>query len=139
MKRITAVTLFAFASILGAGTALAQHRAVQATVPFDFTVGGKLLPSGTYTIAQVSSNIIEIRNQEKHAAVFSPTAADSNESRNGGKLVFNRYGGQYFLREILCESASMNMRLPATKGEKRASMEEAQVRNGAGQTLVAAK
>ena len=46
MKRITAIALFAAASALGAGHALAQDHAVQATMPFDFTVGNKLLPQG---------------------------------------------------------------------------------------------
>jgi hypothetical protein len=44
LKQITAVALLSIASFVTAGKALAQDRAVQATVPFDFTVGDKLLP-----------------------------------------------------------------------------------------------
>ena len=39
MKQITAVALLSIGSFVTAGRALAQDRAVQATVPFDFTVG----------------------------------------------------------------------------------------------------
>ncbi|MGC2163103.1 MAG: hypothetical protein WA634_14415 [Silvibacterium sp.] len=58
MKRSTVSAVFAFASILGAGTAFAQDRAMHATAPFDFAVGSKLLPSGTCTITAVSGNVI---------------------------------------------------------------------------------
>ena len=44
MKRITAIALFTIAGFVTAGSALAQNRAVRADVPFDFTVGDKLLP-----------------------------------------------------------------------------------------------
>ena len=71
MKWITAVALLTIASIVSAGRALAQDRAVQATVPFDFTVGDKLLPSGTYTITSVSSGVILIQNYDKHVTALS--------------------------------------------------------------------
>ena len=55
MKRITAIALLAIANFAVAGTSFAQSRTVQAKVPFDFTVGNKLLPSGTYTIKEQST------------------------------------------------------------------------------------
>ena len=64
MKRITAIALLTIASFVTAGSALAADRGVEATVPFDFTVGNHLLPAGTYTIASPSSNVLEIRNAE---------------------------------------------------------------------------
>ena len=139
MKRLTAIAVFALASILGAGSAMAQSHQVRATMPFDFTVGNKLLPAGTYTITQVADNTIEIQNREEHVAMLALALADSNQSANGGKLVFDRYAGQYFLREILCDSASINVNLPPTKWEKRARMEEAQLHIDGEQVLVAAK
>lgn len=138
MKRITGIALLTLASILSAGTALAQSYEVRATVPFDFTVGNKLLPAGNYTITSVSDNTIEIRNREEHVAVQALALADSNQSKTG-KLVFDKYAGQYFLREILCDTASMNVNLPPTKWEKRARMEEASIPKDGGQVLVAAK
>ena len=55
MKRITAIALFAIASFAVADKSFAQGPTVQATVPFDFTVGNKLLPAGTYTIKRNQS------------------------------------------------------------------------------------
>ena len=53
MKRNFAIALLAVSTLAAAGKAVAQDLAVQATVPFEFTVGGKLLPADTYTITFV--------------------------------------------------------------------------------------
>src|SRR5450432_3011957 len=116
MKRNTAIALFAIASFAVAGKSFAQDHAVQATVPFDFTVGAKLLPSGTYTISADSTNVIVIRNRYKPIATLSLVRPDdSKQTGNGGKLVFHKYGDQYFLSEILCDAAEMNMKVPPSK------------------------
>ena len=65
MKRITAIALLAIANFAVAGTSFAQSKAVQAKVPFDFTVGNKVLPSGMYTIEEESPWSIVIKNHDK--------------------------------------------------------------------------
>ena len=138
MKRITAIVLSTLAGFVTAGTALAQDRAVQATVPFDFTVADKLLPSGTYTITPEASGVIMIENSDKHVADLGQTSYDSHESRKGGQLVFDRYGNQYFLSEILCQTAAMNVNVAPSKQEKRARSQQATLHN-ASQVYVATK
>ena len=137
MKRITAIALFTIASFVTAGIALAQDRAVQATVPFDFTVGNKLLPSGTYTITSPSSHIVEVKNFDRHIALLVIVNPNDNHSGNG-RLVFDKYGDQYFLHKILCQSAAINMDLPASKAEKRVRAQEAML-NSSNQVLVATR
>jgi hypothetical protein len=138
MKHITAIALFAIASFAMADKSFAQDHAVRATVPFDFTVGTKLLPSGTYTIKSESPQVIVIENHDKPIAALSLVLPDSKKSRNGGKLVFNKYGDQYFLSEILCDSAEMNMAIPPSKLEKRTQLQNARL-NTSTQTFVAAR
>ena len=140
MKRITAIALLAIANFAMAGTSFAQSNGVRATVPFDFTVGNKLFPSGTYTIKRESmtANVISIRNHDKPIAVLSLVHRDSNKSPNGGQLLFHKYGGQYFLSEILCEQADMNVEIPASKSEKRAQLQQATLEPSS-QTAVAAQ
>lgn len=128
MKRITSIALFALVSFVTIGFASAQERAVKANVPFDFTVGNKLVPAGTYTISAESYGVIEIQNRDAHVALMSTTTPDGRQSKNG-VLVFTKYGDQYFLSEILCSEANMNMAVPPSKTEKRARQQEASIPN----------
>ncbi len=138
MKRITAIALFAMANFVMAGASFAQSNGVRATVPFDFTVGSKLLPSGTYTITQGETSVITIRSHDKPIAILSLVDPDDHKSPNHGKLVFNKYGSQYFLSEILCDQSDMHVAVPASKTEKRVRLEQARL-NSNSQTLVATR
>jgi hypothetical protein len=123
MKSITAIALFAVAGSLGSASAFAQTHAVRATMPFAFTVGNKLLPAGTYTITPVSDDIVEIQNSVTHTAVLSEAIPESNAVKSGS-LVFDKYAGQYFLREIAGGVSALNVDLPLTKSEQKARMQE---------------
>jgi hypothetical protein len=139
MIRTTAIALIAMANFALAGTSFAQSNGVRATVPFDFTVGNKLLPSGTYTIKEaMNTHMIVITSHDKPIAALSLVNQDGNKSPNGGKLLFHRYGGQYFLSEILCDRADLNVEIPRSKTEKRAQLQQATLKPS-GQTVVAAQ
>ncbi|MBV8675265.1 MAG: hypothetical protein JOZ33_17710 [Acidobacteriaceae bacterium] len=128
MKRITAIAFFALATLV-AGSAMAQDHAVKAAVPFDFTVGNAHVPAGTYTIWSTgSANTIELRNDSGTITIFgSVYAADKTSQR--GKLVFDKYGDRYFLRDILCSSVAMNLELPVSKAEKNVQRQQASLQS----------
>ena len=136
MKRITAIALFAIANFALAGASFAQTDSVKANIPFDFTVSNHVLPAGTYTIKKDSEQTVQIRNHDKPVAALAVVRQDNKTSSNGGKLVFHKYGDQYFLSEILCDSANMNLALPTSKTEKTVRLQEASIHT-AGETLVA--
>ena len=138
MKRITAIALLAIANFAVAGTSFAQSKAVQAKVPFDFTVGNKVLPSGMYTIEEVSPWSIVIKNHDNAVERVSVVDQDGKKSANGGKLIFHKYGGQYFLSEVLSDRANMNVRVPVSKTEKRVKLQEAMIAPSS-DTFIAAK
>jgi hypothetical protein len=138
MKRITATALFTLAALVTAGGVMAQGRAVRATVPFDFTVGDKLLPAGNYEISKPSAGIIELQSRDNHVTMLAAANYDSHESRNGSKLVFDKYGDQYFLSEILCQPSAINVRVPLSKAEQHARMQQAMLQTS-NQIYVAAK
>jgi hypothetical protein len=137
MKRITAIALLAIANFALAGTSYAQSTGVRAEVPFSFAVGDKVLPAGNYTIKSESPHVIVIKNHDHPAeAALSLVNQASNGSPNGGKLLFQKYGSQYFLSEILCNSADMNLSIPPSKREKRAQRQQATLERSS-TTLVA--
>lgn len=118
------ITVFAFAvcllsSFAIAGTASAQDHAARATVPFNFNVGDKWVPAGTYIITEddLHPEEIVIRSEDSKVALVS--LARSDDGRPGpGKLVFMKYGDQYFLHEVLCSVCGMNVAFPDSKHEK---------------------
>lgn len=124
MKRITALALFSAAATLAAGNLFAQAYAVQATMPFNFIVGDKMLPSGTYTVIPVTDDVIAIQNSDKKVAVLSEASSDSRQLSNGAALIFDKYGDQYFLHQVLGGPAAVNAFLPATKSEQKARHQE---------------
>jgi hypothetical protein len=129
MKRITAITLFSVATFITLGSAFAQAQTVEAKIPFDFIVRNHVLPSGTYRIRTIGTNVVLIGTRDNPAMEMSTTYASWSDSKTDGKLVFSKYGDQYFLREILCESARISSALPHSKLEKPAQIREARLRN----------
>jgi hypothetical protein len=127
MKRITAIALLAIANFVMAGNSFAQSKGVKADVPFDFTVGNNLLPAGTYTMRTESSGLIVIKNHDKPITVLTLVNQDGTRSPNGGKLMFHKIGDQYFLTEILCDWADMNVALPRSNREVKAQLQQAMV------------
>ena len=102
MKRLIAIALLIFASLLNAGVAMAADRGAQANVPFAFNVGDTVFPAGDYTISQAGwrpSGVIEIRSTDAKHATLTTAFGDAAKPVNGGELVFNRYGDRYFLTE----------------------------------------
>jgi hypothetical protein len=128
MKRIAAIALFIAASFLTAGSAMAQDHTVMATIPFNFTVDGSLLPAGHYTLgsAATSPRILRITDWDKHVRILTVTMPNASEQRQSNVLVFHKIGNQYFLSEIRSEASSMDVRLTTSKLEKKARTETQQ-------------
>jgi len=129
MKRNFAIALIALSTLAGVGKAVAQEHAVKATVPFNFTVGGKVLPADTYTVSSPSEGLVVIRSNDGHYISMATSSFDDREVK-GGKLIFSKYGDQYFLHEVLCPTVGLHSRIPTSKQEKRIQTQEAMVGGG---------
>lgn len=107
LKAVVMLTLIlTLAFVTAVASANAQtHPQVQASVPFEFTVGDRTLPAGRYTIEPAISSTpatgIAIDNQSGSRVAMrltNSTEATTDESR--ARLVFHRYGERYFLAEV---------------------------------------
>jgi len=101
MKNSFAIALLTAASLMAPTGASAQDKQ-QATIPFDFTVGQRLLPAGTYVIDHVGPGVIAVRGWKGKELVSALTLIKSTSEvrNNSDKLIFHKYGDQYFLSEI---------------------------------------
>jgi hypothetical protein len=125
MKHITAIALFIAATFITAGKAIAQDYAVQATIPFNFTVNGSQLPAGNYTLGSdiTSPGVLKIKDRTQRVHVMVLTMPGATEKRKANQLVFHKYGNQYFLSEIRSEESAINVQLATSKQEKKARTE----------------
>jgi hypothetical protein len=137
MKKLIVFALAALAGICSASFASAQTRLVQGQIPFDFTVGSAQLPAGEYRISYDISGLVTFRNLEKGKSVAMLVGADQDAKDNKCKLIFARYGDQYFLKQSACRPANVNFFVP-TSGNERLAQEQASNGNGE-QTVVAMK
>jgi hypothetical protein len=84
-----------------------QSDMLVANIPFDFSVGKASLPHGEYNVKPMNQGSIVIRSKDGRKGVVAMTiATDSPKSLAVGKLVFNRYGDQYFLFKVLGPGSS---------------------------------
>jgi hypothetical protein len=142
MNRISAMALFAIASLTTCTGAIAQDHVIKANIPFDFAVGDTSLPAGEYTVSTPFRGVLELRSADHSKIVTIMSTESYDESRIGSKLVFDRYGNQYFLHEVLCPTvASLNLDVPKGKSEKSARSRalEANLQNSENVVLVAAR
>ena len=78
---------------------------VRVNIPFDFSIGETKLPSGKYSVGRARQNSDDVvisvedeRGRAKALRMSMPVLARDTTSK--AKLVFHRYGDQYFLYQI---------------------------------------
>jgi hypothetical protein len=127
MKRQAFSLISLLSLLLVAGSAIAQTTHVRANVPFNFTVGDKTLAAGTYDVETVSdrdSKMLLLRTDDgKSSLIVGSNAAQTLKPADKTKLVFHKYGSQYFLAEIWKEGATRGNQLPACGREKELAKE----------------
>ncbi|HET6962723.1 MAG TPA: hypothetical protein VFJ27_09515 [Terriglobia bacterium] len=104
-KLLFSLVIMSLLIFLTAGSAYAQ-TSVKADIPFAFTVSGKSLLAGSYTVSQYGTAIQalliqELKNPEGQAYVLtSAVETDPGKPLEQPRLVFRRYGEQYFLGQV---------------------------------------
>ena len=137
MKYMSKLVLFAAASLLPVSGVLAQTAAT-ADIPFDFICQQKAMPHGSYRVTVLNENAIAVISQDGRIHAMSLVESTDAAHGKGGKLVFHRYGDQYFLSEVQTPAGGVDMQLPTSKSEKQARLNEAKLQDS-GTTLVAMK
>ena len=99
--------LFALAmclALLISAVAQTQTTDMKVTVPFKFTAGHVQLPAGEYEVTSAGSwggSTLLVRNVNSSAESFVVSfSCSSKRPAADAKLVFHRYGQQYFLAEV---------------------------------------
>jgi hypothetical protein len=96
----------------------------EVNIPFDFSAGKANLKAGTYFITRSTGNALQIRSVDgkKTVLVNAPLTIGSRDFKAGERLVFNRYGGEYFLTQVWLTS-EYGRQLYPSKAETAAARE----------------
>ena len=117
---------FAIATLLitlsvGSSFAHGFGLGVRANIPFDFVIGTKTLPRGTYTVKllNTSPNVLVIRGRDNGevALAISNTVLALDKEDNSPQLIFNRYGNEYFLSQVWRGASLAGKELPKSQQE----------------------
>jgi hypothetical protein len=119
------LTMLGMAVALLMVSAQAQYQArLVANIPFDFTVGDKTMLAGWYTIKPVSDSGLRskllIRSEDgRSVTTVDVSPVQAKEIQTEAKLLFNRYGDQYFLSQVWTPGSEYFRELPKSEVEIR--------------------
>jgi hypothetical protein len=104
MKRILCFAVATIALCLATPTVHAQSDSLKLRVhvPFSFTVDNTMFDAGDYIVTEPANGVIRVQNLVDRTSAFQhvQSAHSRNESDGRIKLVFHRYGAQYFLAVV---------------------------------------
>jgi hypothetical protein len=106
--------------ILATASASAQTMPVKVNIPFNFIVNKTALPAGEYTVQSLgsSSTAILLRSTDRQIAkTLLPNVCASSTPSTQNKLVFHRYGSEYFLAQIWRAGYEQGKELPKSSRE----------------------
>ena len=102
---------------------------VRIRVPFEFTIKDKTLPPGEYIVKRSvsgSPEMLSIRSVDGDSGEYVLTSnVQAGARRSESKLVFHRYGGQYFLSQVWTAGDSAGRELPKSRRERGVERETA--------------
>jgi hypothetical protein len=114
---------------------------VSANIPFDFMVGGKEFKAGKYSVSRLfasstSDTLILRRADNGEAANFNVNSV-SGKGDTQARLIFRRYGNQYFLAQVFDGESSEGYGLLKSKAEREAAKKHDTItQNAAGPDVV---
>ena len=106
---------------LGVASVHAQTPSrVEVNIPFQFSAGKTTLNPGVYTVKRMSGNLVRLSTVDNKSSVIvnAPVNLTSTDSEATERLVFNKYGDEYFLAQIWLTADSGRQLLREKKAQQ---------------------
>jgi len=100
--------------LTGAVTAEGQDGVIVA-MPFEFVVGAKSLPAGTYEVSNSlddKSSTLVIKSRDQETSIFVLPYVRESVATDKPVMSFQQVGGQYFLSAIQTEATVYRIHVP---------------------------
>jgi hypothetical protein len=123
MKKQTRITA-TLCLVVGLAFVSANAQSVKAKVPFSFTVSGKILPAGDYTMV-TNSNRLKITNGDgRIEAMASVYDASGHSDGEKSQIIFHCYGDRCFLAELWSAHQLNGRALQTSQAEGKLAKEQ---------------
>jgi hypothetical protein len=131
MKR-TAYQMIALLILVGSMAVAAQAQTsgraqMRVSIPFQFHVGDATLPAGDYLVQQMnpasSAATLQVSRKDGGANTIINMIGASGDTQSTTKLVFRRYGNQYYFAEVLIDGEKDGLQAPRSKTERATQKE----------------
>lgn len=103
-----------------------------AEVPFQFNVGNKTFPAGEYLVRSVSDDssnvVLNIQSRDGETSTMLMMSTVEGNAQESAKLIFRRYGSQYFFAEAWVDGDAAGLRFPKSRAERTAEREIAGIK-----------
>ena len=103
-----------------------------AEIPFQFNVGNKTLPAGEYLVRSISDDsptvVLNIQSRDGNASAMLIMRSVEGRAANSAKLLFNRYGNQYFFAQMWVDGEKLGLEAPRSRTERAAQLELARIK-----------
>jgi hypothetical protein len=119
---LSMAAMFAVVMTLAVASVNAQSGArIEASVPFDFAAGNARLKAGDYSVTRIARNAFLLRSADLKTTVLvqAPLAVAQQRADSPARLVFKRYGSEYFLAQVWVNGSADGAALYASKTEER--------------------
>jgi hypothetical protein len=124
IKGLTMLVLLATLSFVTAVvSANGQSSRQVANIPFDFVVGDKELPAGKYGVESVNPTRETLKITGAKTMFRLSSTINHSQPAKTGKMVFHRYGNQYFLAEVWAAGETQGRQLLKSSREKAIEQE----------------
>jgi hypothetical protein len=112
-----ALTIGSFA-LTQSAAAQSPSDMAEVNIPFAFQATNHILPAGQYRVVRESDHMILLRGPVNAAAFVLMHDTSTPRASKQGKLVFDRYGDRYYLRQIWTAGSNDGLECPKSRAEK---------------------
>jgi hypothetical protein len=120
-------TTLSLCLMLGVAANAQTTRQMTITIPFDFHVGKKALPAGTYTVYKTSAHSGDsflLRDKDGDVkSFFNTQSVQTRKVESRSRLEFHRYNDKYFLARLWSAGNNIGRELRRSRLEREAEKE----------------
>lgn len=114
----------AFAPVSFTAHGQGMDHTLSVNVPFSFELGNKHFEPGIYTVTTPIQGVMELRSSSTVGLIMT-TPDQSSRPTKMAKVVFDRYGDHYFLRQVWFNAEQTSyLECSESKSEKQAKRSE---------------